>query len=86
VTDKDLEFYDKVSPVFAGKKYSIPSPSLCPDERERRRLSYRNQRNVYLRKSSATGKTIFSMHSADKIYPVFENEIYYGDSWSPLEY
>jgi len=86
ITDKDLEFLDKVSPIFGGKKYSIPTPTLCPDERQRRRLTYRNQRNVYLRKSSTTGKTIFSMHSGDKLYPVYENEIYYNDSWSPLEY
>lgn len=44
VTDKDLEFYDKISPVFGGKKYAIPSPKLCPDERMRRRLSWRNDR------------------------------------------
>jgi len=47
VTDKDLEFYDKVSPVFAGKKYSIPSPTLCPDERMRRRMCFRNNRHIY---------------------------------------
>ena len=44
VTDKDLEFYDKISPVFAGKKYVLPSPTLCPDERIRRRLAWRNDR------------------------------------------
>jgi hypothetical protein len=49
ITDKDLEFYDKVSPIFGGKKYSIPSPTLCPDERARRRYAYRNNRHVYLR-------------------------------------
>lgn len=86
VTDRDRDFIDKVSPIFCGKKYEIPSPSLCPEERMRRRLSYRNQRNVYLRKSSFSDETIFSMHSVDKKYPVYENNIYYSDQWSPLEY
>lgn len=86
VTDKDLEFYDKVSPIFWGRKYVIPSPTLCPEERMRRRISYRNQRNVYLRGSSFSGETIFSMHSADKAYPVYENDVYYSDRWNPLEY
>ena len=86
VTDKDLEFYDKVSPIFLWKKYTIPSPTLCPEERMRRRISYRNQRNVYLRKSSFSGETIFSMHSTNKAYPVYENDIYYSDQWNPLEY
>jgi hypothetical protein len=26
------------------------------------------------------------MHSEDKKYPVYENEIYYSDIWSPLDY
>ena len=59
VTDKDLEFYDKISPVFNGKKYSIPSPTLCPDERKRRRMCMRNDRHVYF--SSVEGKlSVFS--------------------------
>lgn len=86
MTDKDLEFYDKISPVFGGKKYSIPTPTLCPSERMRRRLSYRNQRNVYIRKSSYSDKQIFSMHSSEKRYPVYENEIYFSDIWDPKTY
>jgi hypothetical protein len=31
ITDEDLKFYEKVSPVFGGKKYLIPEPSLCPE-------------------------------------------------------
>ncbi len=30
ITDKDMEFYAKVSPTFGGKKYLIPAPKL-PD-------------------------------------------------------
>jgi hypothetical protein len=26
------------------------------------------------------------MHSAEKPYPVYENDIYHSDRWSPLEY
>ena len=86
VTDKDLEFYNKISPIFGWKKYSIPSPTLCPVERARRRLAFRNPKTIYLRKSSFSDKTIFSQHSIEKPYPVYENEIYYGNDWSPLEY
>jgi hypothetical protein len=54
VTDKDLEFYDKISPVFSEKKYDIPSPTLCPDERMRRRLLWRNEYRIYKRKCDGT--------------------------------
>ena len=63
VTDKDLEFYDKVSPIFAGTKYSIPSPTLCPDERLRRRMMYRNEITLYKRTCDLTGKAIISLYS-----------------------
>ena len=63
ITDKDLEFYDKVSPNFGGKKYSIPSPTLCPDCRQQRRLSFRNERKLYKRKCDATGKDIVSIYA-----------------------
>lgn len=54
ITDKDMEFYEKVSPVFAGKKYSIPTPTLCPDCRQQRRLAYRMERKLYKRKCHVT--------------------------------
>jgi Zn ribbon nucleic-acid-binding protein len=54
ITDKDLEFYEKVSPTFNSKKYSIPSPTLCPDCRQQRRLSFRNERSLYKRNCDAS--------------------------------
>jgi hypothetical protein len=83
VTDKDLEFYDKVSPIFAWKKYVIPSPTLCPEERMRRRLSHINMRKVYFRPDSVTGKKIFSIYAPGAPFPVFENAYYHSDAWDP---
>jgi hypothetical protein len=58
----DLEFYDKVSPVINGVKYKIPTPKLCPEERERRRMSWRNERSLYRSTCDATGRQIISMY------------------------
>jgi hypothetical protein len=58
-----LEFYDKISPIFGGKKYSIPSPTLCPEEREKRRLMFRNERKLYKRKCDLSGKEIISVYN-----------------------
>ena len=30
IAERDLKFYEKISPVFNGKKYMIPEPVLCP--------------------------------------------------------
>lgn len=98
ITDKDLEFYEKVSPVFPrpvsdetglkgeNKKYLIPTPTLCPDCRQQRRLSFRNERKLYKRKCDATGKSIVSVYSPDKKYTVYSPDYWNSDSWNPLDY
>lgn len=86
VTDKDLEFYDKISPVFGGQKYRIPSPTLCSDERQKRRLAFRNERKLYHRKCDKTGNQIISIYSPDKPYKVYDQKVWWSDDWSPFDY
>ncbi len=86
ITDKDLEFYDKVSPVFNGKKESIPTPTLCPDCRQRRRLAFRNERKLYKRVSDLSGENIVSMYSPDKTAPVYTSAEWKSDEYDPRIY
>jgi len=121
ITDWDLEFYEKVSPVFwtppnlplSGEeleqavasspltrgelrgvldlwnwkvKYLIPTPTLCPDCRQQRRLSFRNERHLYRRNCDATWKQIISMFSPDKPYKVYNPEFWWSDKWSAMDY
>lgn len=86
VTDADLAFYDKVSPVIAGKIYKISAPTLCPDCRQQRRLSFRNERTFYHRKCDHTGKQIISLYSSDKPYTVYDHKKWYADTWDALQY
>jgi len=97
ITEKDLEFYDKISPKFPSPqpsplgerefiKFSIPTPTLCPDCRQKRRLSFRNERNLYKRDCDATGKQIISIYSPDKPYKVYSQDIWWWDSWDALDY
>ncbi|MDD2487683.1 MAG: hypothetical protein PHS92_04930 [Candidatus Gracilibacteria bacterium] len=86
ITDKDLEFLDKISPVFAGERFNITLPTLCPRCREQRRLSFRNERNIYRRKCDLTGKDILSNYSPDKPYRVFEYKDWWSDKWDAMDY
>jgi len=86
ITDKDLEFYEKVWPVFLWKKYTIPAPTLCPDCRQQRRLTFRNERKLYKRICDATGKPIISIYSPDKPYTVYSQEMWRSGNWNPLDY
>lgn len=83
VTDKDLEFYDKVSPIFWGVKYPIPSPALCPDERMRLLQSFVNQRHLYRRKSWLSQIELVSNFSESAKCPVYSVSEWYSDLWDP---
>jgi len=94
ITDKDLEFYEKISPTFPNpdslesgfKKYIIPSPTLCPDCRQQRRLSFRNERKLYKRKCDFFGRDIISMYSPDKQYKIYHQDIWWSDEWDASDY
>jgi len=86
VTDDDLRFYDKISPVFGGKQYQIPPPTHCPDCRQQRRLAFRNERKLYKRKCDFTGTEIISIYSSEKPFVVYENDTWWSDQWDPMEY
>lgn len=81
VAHEDLNFYKKVSPIFVGKKYEIPPPKFCPDCRQQRRISWRNERSLYHRECSKTGKKIIAQYPADSVFPVYDNDVWWGDSW-----
>ena len=94
-----MEFYSKISPAFpsfgvtktrdgvvASKRYTIPPPTLCPDCRQQRRLTFRNERKLYKRKCDATGKDIVSNYSPDKPYTIYTQEYWWSDKWDAMSY
>ncbi len=84
VTEDDLEFYKKISPVFGGKSYNIPTPTLSPELRAMRRLAWGNSNYFYHRNCSKSGKPIISAYPASAPYPVYALDIWWGDEWEPL--
>lgn len=86
VTDKDLEFYAKISPVFAGQKYLIPSPTLCPDERARSRMIFRNFHNLYHRHSDLSNASVISMYGPHADVKVYSIKEWWSDDWDPHAY
>ncbi len=86
VGEDDLEFYEKISPEFGGKKYLIPPPTLCPECRFQRRMIWRRERSLKNRSCDSCKKSIISMHTADAPYPVYCLPCWWSDSFDPLEY
>ena len=77
IINADLDFY---------KRIDVPEPTLCPDCRSRRRMSWRNERNLYKRKCDLCGKQIIAMYAPDTPYIVYCRDCWWSDKWNALEY
>ncbi|OGY84068.1 MAG: hypothetical protein A3F54_00770 [Candidatus Kerfeldbacteria bacterium RIFCSPHIGHO2_12_FULL_48_17] len=78
ITPADQAFYTKIA---------VPAPTLCPDCRMQRRMAFRNERNLYRRKCSATDKEIISMYHQDSpLEKVYSHEYWWSDKWDARDY
>ncbi|MFN8390598.1 MAG: hypothetical protein U0136_09935 [Bdellovibrionota bacterium] len=57
----------------------LPLPRLCPEERLRRRLSFRNQRQLFRRACSVTGKSLISVYPPEYHGPVVSLAYWHSD-------
>ena len=75
----DFGFYEKIG---------VPAPTWCPECRLQRRMSWRNERNLYKKKNSASIDSIeiLSMYSPDSPYIIYDKEYWWSDKWDPLKY
>lgn len=83
---EEAAFIDSLSPDLGGQHLTLPLPTRCPRCRQQQRLLWRNERKLYRRTCSKTGKAIVSMYSPDKPYPVYANDVWWSDVWDPLTY
>lgn len=83
---QDLSFYERVGPVFAGRKFPVPPPTLCPHCRWQRRLAFRNERTLYRRSCDLTGQSIVAQYRPEARFPVYEVSVWRSDRWDAREY
>ncbi len=77
VTESDQAFYAKIG---------VPLPTLCPPERLRRRLAFRNELSLYKRTCDMCKTTMFSVFDTDVSFPVYCTKCWWSDSWDPKDY
>ena len=84
VRPEDLALYAKLG----DPKNNLPvtPPTLCPDCRHIRRLTYRNDRVFYNRKCDKTRQEFVSIYAPDKPYTVYHPDAWWSDDWDPLDY
>ncbi len=81
ITNDDLAFYEKISPMVAEQIIAVPPPTLCPPCRQQRRISWRNERNLHQRTCSLCRKSIISIYRSDAEFPVYCNDCWWSDKW-----
>ena len=68
----------------AYEYFDLPLPTVCPEERFRLQLSFRNDHRLFLRTCSQTDKPIVSIFGAQAPFPVVSNEYWRSDDYNPL--
>lgn len=64
----------------------IPYPTLCIDERHRRRLAHRNERSIYSDKCDLCGKMMISVYSPRKPFKVYCQDCWWSDNFDATKY
>ena len=77
IDEADFDFY---------KKVGVPPPTFCPQCRMIRRFAWRNERFLYRKPDSTTGKMLFSSFPAESPVKVISQEEWSSDSWDAMQY
>ena len=86
ISDRDKTFYLDIGPEISGRRFGVPPPTHCFHCRLRRKLAFRNERRLYRRRCSFSGKEIISNFSPAAPCPVYAYEIWHSDQWEPFAY
>ena len=77
ITKQDKEFYQSLD---------VPEPTWCPDCRNMRRLSIRNERTFYERTCDCCKKNIIAYYPEEAEQVVYCPECWYSDKWNPFDF
>ncbi len=76
---EDIEFYHKLR---------VPPPTLCPDCRKQRRMTFYNVTTFYKRKCNAPNHSedLISIFPDKIAWKVYDNDFWWSDSWDSMEF
>lgn len=75
--DHECEFFTRLG----MPRPSQPFPALL-----QQLMSFRNERHLHRRKCDLSGKEILSAYPPGTPFPVYKNDLWWGDSWDPSQY
>lgn len=74
---EDLKIYEH---------FVVPQPACCPSCRMQRRMSFRNERNLYKRKCDFSGKEMLSLYPPDAKYKIYDQKVWWSDVWDAMKF
>jgi len=79
IESDDFGFYEKMD---------VPVPTFCPECRNQRRMSWRNERSLHKINCKAPdhSEQIISMYKDTTNYNIVDNEYWWSDNWDSLKY
>lgn len=77
IESEDFSFYEKIK---------VPPPTWCPECRQLRRYSWRNERTLYRRNCDLCKKSTVTIYSPNKPYKVYCRDCWWGDGWDAASY
>ena len=86
ITDQEIALLNKLSPIIGWEKFALPLPTLCPEERRRRKLPYKNYFSLFRRTDAETGEKFISTYPPDSSYTVYSQPHWWSDSWEGKDY
>jgi hypothetical protein len=84
VSGKSFDITDEDQAML--EKLKMPLPTLCPLERQRRRMAFRNDHMLYHRKCDKTGEQMISLYDVDSPFTVYNQDLFWSDEWDPKDY
>ena len=73
----DVSYYEKIQ---------VPQPTWCPECRLIRRLSWRNERNLYRNECALCKKSIISIIHAGSLLKVYCSQCWWGEGWDGTQH
>lgn len=83
IFQSDIDMLDRISPTIWGEKFPLALPTLSPESRFRRMMMFRNERKLYKRTCSATGKSIVALYPEEYEGPVYSSDVRRSDQRDP---
>lgn len=86
IFESEQNLLKKLQPTIGWKRIVLPLPTICPEERQRRRNAYRNLRTLYHDQCDLTSKKIISRFHPDMNLKVYANDARSSDGWDSKSY